>query len=609
MSLDYFRAGFAAPTTYTPPTTTPTPSVLAPTGKIPTLPMPVTAEVQQPLKKPTTLGAYDDPYGILQYLSPAAREAFMQNLDFGKGQLEWNPDTQAQWDKALNFGVSGDQAAGEASMSGALRELAYKRENPTALDYNRYQPLNKYLASHEGGHKEGYKSAFGQAIWDPKFGLLVPNSALNPFEKVSGMTPEQMATLAAIAVGGAIAAPASAGGAGGLGAAGTSTTMADAIASGVIPAAGTGAGVGAGTGLATLPNAGTWANTAAPTLGAGAGEWTLPAALTSAGAGGGAGATTFEQIVNGAKNVGSKIMTSDTSKTLGTVKDLASFSQLFGGGGGGVGASTGGSQVQTRGSAADQAAHDALLQEILGVYGGLKTNPVPYGKAAPVGPSADTLAAQEYMRNFASQSAPIYDQLRGSLSTGLNAMDVANNPYVKAAVEAAQRRLSEQYTDPGGIMSTIRINAAQTGNVGSSRQGVAEGVASGRFANAAGDISAQMYSDAYNKGMDTYIRTLGLAPQILESSLLPGKTLSAVGQDVEGYGQRTADYEAGKTNYEAGYPVELLKQIVALVNGQQPLTTSTENTVDVKDPSFLQKLAGGASTGLGLLSLYKSIFG
>ena len=52
-------------------------------------------------------------------------------------------------------------------------------------------------------------------------------------------------------------------------------------ATGLGETAGTAAGAAAApTGLASLPTAGTWAHTATPALGAGAGSWTLPSALT-----------------------------------------------------------------------------------------------------------------------------------------------------------------------------------------------------------------------------------------------------------------------------------------------------------------------------------------
>lgn len=53
------------------------------------------------------------------------------------------------------------------------------------------------------------------------------------------------------------------------------------LISGLGQAAGTaGATTGGATGLSSLPTAGTWAQTATPALGAGAGSWTLPSALT-----------------------------------------------------------------------------------------------------------------------------------------------------------------------------------------------------------------------------------------------------------------------------------------------------------------------------------------
>lgn len=65
----------------------------------------------------------------------------------------------------------------------------------------------------------------------------------------------------------------------------------------------------------------------------------------------------------------------------------------------------------------------------------------------------------------------------------------------QAAIDAATRAITESYTDSGGIMSTIRQGAGDAGQFGSSRQGVAEGIASGRYFDAIGDTAAKIANE------------------------------------------------------------------------------------------------------------------
>lgn len=116
------------------------------------------------------------------------------------------------------------------------------------------------------------EAILGSAKWDDKAGLLVDYGVVDKYgipdkptfmDKLVpglilgavGMGIGQMAGLGTGVAGGGAGGAAGGGGAGGL------------------------AVEGAG-GLASLPTAGTWAHTAAPVMGAGAGQWTLPAALS-----------------------------------------------------------------------------------------------------------------------------------------------------------------------------------------------------------------------------------------------------------------------------------------------------------------------------------------
>lgn len=113
-------------------------------------------------------------------------------------------------------------------------------------------------------------------------------------------------------------------------------------------------------------------------------------------------------------------------------------------------------------------------------------------------------------------------------------MDPSSNPYLAKSAQAAINPIFEQLTETA--LPSIRGDAGLTGNVGSSRQGLAEGTAIGKATQAAGDITSGMYSDAYGQGLNAMVQGLSMAPQIADLSFMPGRAISDVGtarRDIE----------------------------------------------------------------------------
>lgn len=109
------------------------------------------------------------------------------------------------------------------------------------------------------------------------------------------------------------------------------------------------------------------------------------------------------------------------------------------------------------------------------------------------------------------------DMMNAGIREGLNARDVNNNPYLRGAIESATRGVTQKYNDPTGVLSNIRSDAVSNGQYGGTRQGLGEGVAGGRYIQEIGDINSRMMSAAYDKGQDTFTRTLAMAPGVRQS--------------------------------------------------------------------------------------------
>lgn len=223
-----------------------------------------------------------------------------------------------------------------------------------------------------------------------------------------------------------------------------------------------------------------------------------------------------------------------------------------------------------------------------GTYPG--SQPVPFDYWSLVGQGSALTAAD--MAQASNQQAS------QGLTYGLTqAMDVNNNPYLQKSVDAALGRIQNQYTDPGGVMSQIRTGAENAGQYGGSRQGVAEGIAARELQHSLGDTAAQMYSDAYNKGQDTFARTLALSPQVVSSYSAPSVLQSQVGAQREGLAQAMEDYNAASRQWDFNAPWTPLENYANIVyggGGSQSTSTAT-GAGAARNP--VMGAAGGALAG------------
>lgn len=211
-------------------------------------------------------------------------------------------------------------------------------------------------------------------------------------------------------------------------------------------------------------------------------------------------------------------------------------------------------------------------------------------------------------------------QMAQGMQYGLNgAMDVRNNPYLQQAMQAAIRPVTDQYNDAGGVMSNIRTGAQQAGQVGSSRQGIAEGLAAKAYMQKVGDITSQMGASAYDKGQDTYSKTLAQLPawqksamgnaelandllknqagatqQITNAAQAPGAMYSAVGAQNENLAREYQDYYANQRMWNLNAPWIPLQNYASIVYGGSAPSTQ------VASSSSAPRNALGQVVGAGL---------
>lgn len=151
-----------------------------------------------------------------------------------------------------------------------------------------------------------------------------------------------------------------------------------------------------------------------------------------------------------------------------------------------------------------------------------------------------------------------------------NMLDPNSNPYLAAAGQAAINPIYQRLTEE--ILPAISSGAVATGNIGSSRQGIAEGRAIEGTQRVAADTLAQMYSNAYQNGLGTMLQAQSLAPSTIGLSTLPGQIVGQAGQAQLGAGQAEQALNQGQLN--ADYQTLALLRSIFQPTGAMSTTTS-----------------------------------
>lgn len=176
------------------------------------------------------------------------------------------------------------------------------------------------------------------------------------------------------------------------------------------------------------------------------------------------------------------------------------------------------------------------------------------------------------------------------------ALDVNNNPAVQGMIDKSTRAINQTLTEQA--LPAIRDSAERTGNFGSSRQGVAEGVATGRAASAVGDATAGIVNNAYNQNVEAQLKALGMLPQTTGVQTQGDLTTSAVGDTRQALAQALLGEQVGNFNYDQLAPFLQSKEIMSLLSGMPGGTNVSTASTPQRNP--ITGALGGAATGASL---------
>jgi hypothetical protein len=177
-----------------------------------------------------------------------------------------------------------------------------------------------------------------------------------------------------------------------------------------------------------------------------------------------------------------------------------------------------------------------------------------------------------------------------------DALNVNNNPAVQGMLDANRRSVETQLMETA--LPGIRDSAVGTGNFGSSRQGIAEGVAIGKGANALADANSRTLSAAYDTNVNSQLKALGLLPQTTANVTTGGQTQSAVGDVRQAFDQAKLSEQVGNFNYDQLAPFLQSKEIMSLLTGLPGGTTTSTASTPQKNP--ITGALGGAAAGASL---------
>ena len=234
------------------------------------------------------------------------------------------------------------------------------------------------------------------------------------------------------------------------------------------------------------------------------------------------------------------------------------------------------------------------------------TTNVPWQPIQPYLLDVADQAQSQFQQPTGSQQAPgFYQDAIGSLGgaipslaqyaetlmranqglAGGDLLSPATNPafmdYLNLSNQAISRQLNEE------ILPNLDLGAVATGNVGSSRQGIAQGLAAGRTLDAIARNTAGLTDAAYGRGLTATLGAQSLAPAIAGLSTLPADLAVQQGTLAD-----TAD------NYLDRLQRERLNAYASLISGGGYGTTSTTGP-DVRTGGLTGAIGGGLA-GAGI---------
>lgn len=245
----------------------------------------------------------------------------------------------------------------------------------------------------------------------------------------------------------------------------------------------------------------------------------------------------------------------------------------------------------------------------------------PFGQAGLLYQAGSALDASKYAQDLINMGTgsfgnyqDIYNQVSGDVMGGANQYAMDNTqPLLAAAMRDPYRQLTEQ-TLPG-----INTRASASGNMNSSRAGVAEALANRAFDDRMADTSANItnqlrgdYLSQFNTNIGNQMNATNAMFKGFGTGLdlqnYIGNALMKSGAGFQGDLQGQYDADRSMYDYQAGYPLQVYSQLANIYGdapsvGQIPINRSDPTT------SALMGAMGGYGFGRQAYQNYNNYYG
>lgn len=162
----------------------------------------------------------------------------------------------------------------------------------------------------------------------------------------------------------------------------------------------------------------------------------------------------------------------------------------------------------------------------------------------------------------------------GALQTMLDPNQMLNpdsNPYLGRYADAMSRPITQALTER--ILPAIRSDAISSGGYGGSRQGIAEGIAARGAAEAIGDRTAGLYSNAYGQGLNAMQGAAGMLPAYASANLGIAEAAPRLGNAAFNLQRLPADAMIESGMGQTMIPWQLLQNFMGAIRGNYGGTT------------------------------------
>lgn len=212
--------------------------------------------------------------------------------------------------------------------------------------------------------------------------------------------------------------------------------------------------------------------------------------------------------------------------------------------------------------------------------------------------SADTTRSQGAIRAGVNANGAQYGQdvLNANKFLLSDVLFPGSNPALQGTIDAAINPVQDRLMR--NILPSLRSAYTSGDAVGSTRQGIAEGIALGDFSRNALDATSQISTNAYQSGLDAMGRALALAPATYGAAMSPYTMLNASGAQQDTQAQAEINGQIARGMFNTFGPLSYLGNVVNIGNSIAPEGYTTVGTTPgAQGPGMLSRGLGGAAAG------------